>query len=255
MVLEHAERMNCNRYLTMEEIVEGSSYLNLAFVAQIFHERNGLSTDGRFSFAEMMTEDTQSCRDERCYRLWINSLGIDSYVNNVFEDVRNGWILLEVLDKVYPGSVNWKHASKPPIKMPFKKVENCNQVVRIGKEMRLNATYIVSVARKLGCSVFLLPEDIVDVNQKMMLILTASIMYWSLQQKSSSSESSSSDTSSTHSTTTTCTSTDASPAPSVTGEDDVSSLNEEVSSLTIEEDNDADILSDVTSVSEEAAIE
>ncbi|KAJ0261636.1 Fimbrin-3 [Hirschfeldia incana] len=362
MVLEHAERMNCKRYLTAEEIVEGSSYLNLAFVAQIFHERNGLSTDGRFSFAEMMTEDIQSCRDERCYRLWINSLGIDSYVNNVFEDVRNGWILLEVLDKVYPGSVNWKHASKPPIKMPFKKIVNCNQVVKIGKEMRfslvnvagsdivegnkklilgflwqlmrthmlqllknlrsrtrgkdmtdteilswanrkvkimgrksqiesfkdkslssglffldllwaveprvvnwnlvtkgeaddekrLNATYIVSVARKLGCSVFLLPEDIVDVNQKMMLILTASIMYWSLQQKS---ESSSSDTSSTHSTTTTCTSTDASPAPSVTGEDDVSSLNEEVSSLTIEEDNDADILSDVTSVSEEATIE
>ncbi|CAH8279761.1 unnamed protein product [Arabidopsis lyrata] len=382
MVLEHAERMNCKRYLTAEELVEGSSYLNLAFVAQIFHERNGLSTDGRFSFAEMMTEDLQTCRDERCYRLWINSLGIESYVNNVFEDVRNGWILLEVVDKVYPGSVNWKHASKPPIKMPFRKVENCNQVVKIGKEMRfslvnvagndivqgnkklilgflwqlmrthmlqllkslrsrtrgkdmtdseiiswanrkvkimgrksqiesfkdkslssglffldllwaveprvvnwnlvtkgesddekrLNATYIVSVARKLGCSVFLLPEDIVEVNQKMILILTASIMYWSLQQQSSSSESSSSssDSSSTHSTTTTCTSTctstDASPAPSVTGEDEVSSLNGEVSSLTIEEDNevssltmeednDAEILSDITSISEEATIE
>jgi len=165
----------------------------------------------------------------------------------------------------------------------------------------LNATYIVSVARKLGCSVFLLPEDIVEVkngikssetrkqhtskcksdvfkclllqvNQKMILILTASIMYWSLQQQSSSSESSSSssDSSSTHSTTTTCTSTctstDASPAPSVTGEDEVSSLNgevssltieedNEVSSLTIEEDNDADILSDITSISEEAANE
>ncbi|KAL1209655.1 Fimbrin-3 [Cardamine amara subsp. amara] len=367
MVLEHAERMNCKRYLTAEEIVEGSSYLNLAFVAQIFHERNGLSTDGKFSFAEMMTEDIQTCRDERCYRLWINSLGIESYVNNVFEDVRNGWILLEVVDKVYPGSVNWKHASRPPIKMPFRKVENCNQVVKIGKEMkfslvnvagndivqgnkklilgflwqlmrthmlqllknlrtwtrgkdmtdseilswanrkvrimgrksqiesfkdkslssglffldllwaveprvvnwnlvtkgesddekRLNATYIVSVARKLGCSVFLLPEDIVEVNQKMILILTASIMYWCLQKQSSSSESesSSSDSSSTHSTTTTCTSTDASPAPSVNGEDEVSSLNGEVSSLTIEEDNDADVLSDVTSVSEEAAIE
>lgn len=52
--------------------------------------RNGLNTDGKYSFAEMMTEDVQTCRDERCYRLWINSLGIDSYVNNVFEDVRNG---------------------------------------------------------------------------------------------------------------------------------------------------------------------
>ncbi|KAG7011883.1 Fimbrin-5, partial [Cucurbita argyrosperma subsp. argyrosperma] len=38
-------------------------------------------------------------------------------------------------------------------------------------------------ARKLGCSLFLLPEDIIEVNQKMILILTASIMYWSLLQK------------------------------------------------------------------------
>lgn len=34
---------------------------------------------------------------------------------------------------------------------------------RADDEKRLNATYIVSVARKLGCSVFLLPEDIMEV--------------------------------------------------------------------------------------------
>lgn len=31
------------------------------------------------------------------------------------------------------------------------------------EEKRLNATYIISVARKLGCSIFLLPEDIMEV--------------------------------------------------------------------------------------------
>jgi plastin-1 len=290
LVLEHAERMECKRYLTPKDICDGSPNLNLAFVAQIFQQRNGLSTDTKnISYAEMMTDDEQVSREERCFRLWINSLGISSYVNNIFEDVRNGWVLLEVLDKVSPGSVNWKHATKPPIKMPFRKVENCNQVIKIGThlkfslvnvagndfvqgnkklilaflwqlmrfnmlqllknlrsrsqmndadilswanrkvkitgrisqiesfkdkslatglfflellsaveprvvnwnlvtkgesddERKLNATYIVSVARKLGCSIFLLPEDIMEVNQKMMLMLTASIMYWSLQQ-------------------------------------------------------------------------
>lgn len=78
----------------------------------------------------------------------------------------------------------------------------------------------------------------------MILILTASIMYWSLQKRSSGS----SDPSSTQSTTT---STDASPAPSVTGEDEVSSLSGEVSSLAVDESN-ADV---VSSVSEETAIE
>ncbi|KAJ4981916.1 hypothetical protein NE237_032753 [Protea cynaroides] len=300
LVLEHAERMDCNRYLTPKDIVEGSANLNLTFVAQIFHQRNGLSMDDtKSTFAEMMEDDVQVSREERCFRLWINSLGIVTYVNNVFEDIRNGWVLLEVLDKVSPGSVNWKQANKPPIKMPFRKVENCNQVIGIGKQLKfslvnvagndivqgnkklilaflwqlmrfnmlqllknlrfhsqgkemtdadilnwannrvkrarrksqmesfkdkslsngifflellsaveprvvnwslvtkgetdedkkMNATYIISVARKLGCSVFLLPEDIMEVNQKMILTLTASIMYWSLQKPAEGSDS------------------------------------------------------------------
>ena len=34
---------------------------------------------------------------------------------------------------------------------------------RADEDKRLNATYIISVARKLGCSVFLLPDDIMEV--------------------------------------------------------------------------------------------
>lgn len=294
LIIEQAEKLDCKRYVTPQDIVEGSPNLNLAFVAQIFQHRNGLSMDTKkISFAEMMEDDVQTSREERCFRLWINSLGTDTYINNLFDNVRTGWVLLEVLDKIAPGSVTWKQATKPPIKMPFRKVENCNQVIRIGKELnfslvnvagsdivqgnkklilaflwqlmrftmlqllknlrfhaqgkeiidadilnwankkvkhagrksqiesfkdkslsngtfflellsaveprvvnwsvvtkgetdedkKLNATYIISVARKLGCSIFLLPEDIIEVNQKMILTLTASIMYWSLQHK------------------------------------------------------------------------
>ncbi|KAL6511258.1 Fimbrin-5 [Orobanche hederae] len=305
LIIEQAEKLDCKRYVTPTDIVEGSPNLNLAFVAQIFQHRNGLSADNKkISFAEMMTDDAQTSREERCFRLWLNSLGIDFYVNNLFEDVRTGWVLLEVLDKIVPGSVNWKQATKPPIKMPFRKVENCNQVISIGKDLnfslvnvagndivqgnkklilaflwqlmrfsmlqllknlrshsqgkeitdadilnwannkvkksgrtsqmesfkdktlssgsfflellsaveprvvnwslvtkgetdedkKLNATYIISVARKIGCSIFLLPEDIIEVNQKMILTLTASIMYWSLQQKGGGSSEQSSPT-------------------------------------------------------------
>lgn len=38
-------------------------------------------------------------------------------------------------------------------------------VIYIAEEdKKLNATYIISVARKLGCSIFLLPEDIIEVS-------------------------------------------------------------------------------------------
>jgi plastin-1 len=33
----------------------------------------------------------------------------------------------------------------------------------IDEEKQMNASYIISVARKLGCSIFLLPEDILEV--------------------------------------------------------------------------------------------
>ncbi|KAK4727441.1 hypothetical protein R3W88_032358 [Solanum pinnatisectum] len=229
LILEQAENLDCKRYVTPKDIVEGSANLNLAFVAQIFQHRNGLTADTtKLSFAVMMEDDAQTSREERCFRLWINSLGTDTYVNNLFEDVRTGWVLLEVLDKISEGLVNWKQA-------------NCNQVISIGKELnfslvnvagsdivqgnkklilaflwqlmrfsmlqllinlkfhalgkeitddkKLNATYTISVARKLECSIFLLPKDIIEVNQKMMLTLTASIMYWSLQTKTEDSES------------------------------------------------------------------
>ncbi|XP_021907384.1 fimbrin-2 [Carica papaya] len=293
LVLEHADRMGCKRYLTAKDIVEGSPNLNLAFVAHIFQHRNGLSTETKqISFLETLPDDTQISREERAFRFWINSLGNSVYINNVFEDVRNGWVLLETLDKVSPGIVNWKIANKPPIKLPFRKVENCNQVVKIGKQLKfslvniagndivqgnkklilaylwqlmrynvlqllknlrfhshgkeiidadilewantqvrnsgsqsrmdsfkdkslsdgifflellsavqprvvnwslvtkgvtdeqkkMNASYVISIARKLGCSIFLLPEDVTEVNQKMILTLTASIMYWYLKQ-------------------------------------------------------------------------
>ncbi|GAB2296002.1 Fimbrin-3 [Dionaea muscipula] len=65
LVLDHAERMGCKRYLNPHDIVEGSSNLNLAFIATIFQRRNGLSLDGgKVSFAEMMTDDLQTSREE-----------------------------------------------------------------------------------------------------------------------------------------------------------------------------------------------
>lgn len=50
LVLDHAERMNCKRYLSPKDILEGSSNLNLAFVAQIFHERSTVTISFFFFF-------------------------------------------------------------------------------------------------------------------------------------------------------------------------------------------------------------
>ncbi|XP_043707639.1 fimbrin-2-like isoform X3 [Telopea speciosissima] len=170
LILEHADRMGCKRYLTPKDIVEGSPNLNLAFVAHIFQLRNGLSSQTKqISYVEISPDDAQVSREERAFRLWINSLGNSTYIDNVFEDVRNGWVLLEALDKVLPGIVNWKIATKPPIKMPFRKVENCNQVVKIGKQLKFS---LVNVAG----------HDIVQGNKKLILAFLWQLMRYNILQ-------------------------------------------------------------------------
>jgi hypothetical protein len=50
------------------------------------------------------------------------------------------------------------------------------------RERELNAKYVISIARKLGCSIFLLWEDVVEVNAKMVLVFVASLMLHSIQR-------------------------------------------------------------------------
>lgn len=50
------------------------------------------------SFLESQFEDDALVsREERAFRLWINSLGISTYINNVFEDLRNGYVNFALL--------------------------------------------------------------------------------------------------------------------------------------------------------------
>lgn len=40
LILQQAEKMDCKRYVTPKDIVEGSTNLNIAFVAEIFQNRS-----------------------------------------------------------------------------------------------------------------------------------------------------------------------------------------------------------------------
>jgi len=212
----------------------------------------------------------------------MNSLGVNPFVNNLYLDLRDGQVLLQLFDQVEPGSVNWSKVNKDP-QTTWKKIENDNYAVDIGKSIKfslvgiqgkdildgnktytlaivwqlmrhhvlnilkklgggqnisdneiiawannkvqtagknshmkdfkdhslkngvflidlidavqpgaadyslvthsddpkdllLNAKYAVSLARKIGCCVFALPEDIVEVKNKMLMTFVASVM-------------------------------------------------------------------------------
>lgn len=287
-VLENADKLGCKKFVKASDIVKGNPKLNLAFVANLFNTHPGLEplSEEELAALEEWLFASEGTREARAFCLWINSLGIEPFVNNLFEDLRDGLVILRVMDHVNPGIVDWKKVNTKLPLNKFKKVENCNYAVDLGKKMKFslvgiggtdlvdgnqtltlalvwqlmrfhvlsilktlgsnvddaamirwanekvqqsgkssriqsfqdptlrtshfildllnaikkcvnydlvtsgesdedamqNAKYAISIARKLGCTIFLLPEDIVEVKPKMILTLIGSIMSVGISQ-------------------------------------------------------------------------
>jgi len=288
-VITNAQKIGCKPMLTGNDIVSGNDKLNLAFVAQLFNTRPGLKEvdqEEQKELAALLDDDENDSREERAFRMWMNSLGMTKYVNNLYDAVRSGLVFLKVIDKIEPGLVNWKKAERNPNSL-FKKNINNSYAIELGKKMKLslvniggsnitnrhkklilaftwqlmryhllkflaslnkdgkaitdndiisfcndsimtakldkkpqiksfsdetisnglyfiylvasldpkivdwtlvtdgesdedkvlNARYAISLARKFGALIFLLPEDIVDVNKKMCMTFCAAVMY------------------------------------------------------------------------------
>ena len=166
-VIQNAKAIGVPTFIQSRDIVRGNAKLNLAFVAQIFNTRPGLTaTEEEIAdMAEMWDDDVGDNREERVFRMWLNSLGIDGvYVNNLFSDLSDGIVLLKAEDKVEPGIVFWKKVNlKTPLKIKFKKAENCNYAVVVGKQMKFSLVNVGGV-------------DIMDGNKKLILSIIWQLM-------------------------------------------------------------------------------
>ncbi|RHZ58480.1 fimbrin [Aspergillus thermomutatus] len=138
-VLANAEKLNCRKFLTPTSLVAGNPKLNLAFVANLFNTIPGLDPITEEEKLEVEDFDAEGEREARVFTLWLNSLDVQPPVNSLFDDLRDGTILLQAYDKVIPGSVNWRHVNKPPSSggemMRFKAVENTNYAIELGKHI------------------------------------------------------------------------------------------------------------------------
>ena len=61
------------------------------------------------------TTELQALREERSFRLWVNSLGIDGvYIDDLYDGLSDGWNLCKVVDKVDPTVITWKRVAQNP---------------------------------------------------------------------------------------------------------------------------------------------
>lgn len=135
-VLDNAEKIEARKYLTPTALVAGNPKLNLAFVAHLFNTHPGLDPITEADKIEIEDFDAEGEKEARVFTLWLNSLDVDPAVNNLFEDLKDGTVLLQAYEKVLPGSVSLRHVNKRPAEgelSRFKAVENTNYAVELGK--------------------------------------------------------------------------------------------------------------------------
>jgi hypothetical protein len=161
-VLDNAAKLGAHSYITPHDIKNGQEKMNTLFIAEIFNNHHGLDELAKeelelFESAKLLDDDVEGTREERAYRMWINSLGIDDvYINSsLYEDVRSGVLLLKVIDKQRPGIVDWKKVDLKA-KNKFSKMVNCNEAIAACKKIPID---IVSTA---GC-------DLAEPNKKLVL--------------------------------------------------------------------------------------
>lgn len=166
-VLENADKIGVRKYLTPRSLVAGNPKLNLAFVANLFNTYPGLDPIEESEKPEIEEFDAEGEREARVFTLWLNSLDVDPPVVSLFEDVKDGLVLLQAFEKVLPGSVSMKHVNKRPANggelSRFKALENTNYGVEIGKANKFSLVGIEG-------------SDIVDGNKLLTLGLVWQLM-------------------------------------------------------------------------------
>lgn len=166
-VLRNADKIGMRKYLTPRALVSGNPKLNLAFVAHLFNNYPGLEPMEENEAPEIEEFDAEGEREARVFTLWLNSLDVDPPIVSLFDDLRDGLVLLQAFDKVLPGSVSFKHINKKPSNgaelSRFKALENTNYGVEIGKANNFSLVGIEG-------------SDIVDGNKLLTLGLVWQLM-------------------------------------------------------------------------------
>nr|XP_033814683.1 plastin-1 [Geotrypetes seraphini]XP_033814684.1 plastin-1 [Geotrypetes seraphini] len=132
-MLQQADKLGCRQFVTPADVVAGNPKLNLAFVANLFNTHSALHKPHGSSFNPNLLEG--ETKEERTFRNWMNSLGVDPYVNHLYSDLVDGLIIFQLYQMIRV-PFEWSLVNKSPYPAlggNMKKIENCNYAVDIGK--------------------------------------------------------------------------------------------------------------------------
>lgn len=142
------------------DITDGNKTLTLGLVWQMMREHiiqtlKSISKEGK----DVTEADMIKWANETVKR----SGRTESISNFKDPTLRSGLYLLHLLDGIKKGTVDYATVTKGVSGIKIQEFDD------IDEDAKMNAKYAISIARKLGATIFALPEDIVEVKSKMVI--------------------------------------------------------------------------------------
>ena len=138
MMIASSKALGVPDIVRPKDILAGNVKVNTLFCATIFNTNHGLTlSEEEYEAAGMIDDDIEGSAEERTFRLWINSLGIEGvHCDNLYDDCRDGLLLLKVIHKINPTVVDWKKATEN-VRQDFDRNGNNNEAIAACKKMGL----------------------------------------------------------------------------------------------------------------------
>ncbi|KAK7895601.1 hypothetical protein WMY93_020926 [Mugilogobius chulae] len=94
-MLKEADKLGCRQFVTAGDVVSGNAKLNMAFVATLFNKYPALTKPENQEFN--LESET---REERTFRNWMNSLGVNPHVNHLYGDIQSALVIFQLYEKI-----------------------------------------------------------------------------------------------------------------------------------------------------------
>jgi len=108
IMIKNSAAMGCDDVVGPKDIVKGNPKVNILLVAEMFNTKHGLDEELPPDFCLPDYDEGEGSREEKAFRLWINSLGIEGvFIDNLYSDLQDGLVLLKVIHRINDKVVEW----------------------------------------------------------------------------------------------------------------------------------------------------
>lgn len=146
-MIDDSKKIGVEDTIGPKDLVKGNGKVNSVFVAAMFNAKHGLEelTQEEFEAAGIIDDDIEGTREERAFRMWINSLQIGEedvggkklpavFIDNLYEEVRDGLVILRVCHRINNAVVDWGTVNLKPKNM-FDRNANCDKAEQAMRDL------------------------------------------------------------------------------------------------------------------------